>query len=368
MELINTLNQVYQRQEKIPDVSVSSLANHLQDWFYKYPEYPYLHPCIIDAQAALVCQADLSQLAPAAYSELLKICQQHNVYLKQDARSADLHIAANRRTQTAVVLGFCLGILSAPSLARDRNFDGFNQKQQVSTQLLSKSGHISAQHMQKNGKKVISLRHIRPPSAEQVLEAYKQKKNLQAVDAQAEYKIHRFLKQAYQYQPGDPVGIKTDLQKIAAYYAKFPQVVELIEELSQKKVLLKYKKSNWQAQALGSQYAVDQVTVYFDTRIGAQLWLHQECHGNPACHVTPADALLHELLHAKLMIVDSDEFIRQGGMKPSLYLFDHEKEVIAEENALYAQMTEQDGLLRPIRKRHSGALHYASCALCLPNK
>ncbi len=367
MELINTLNQVYRQLKNSSEISVSPLANQLQDWFYRHPEYPYLHPCIIDGQAALVCQAGLSQLAPVAYNELIKICQNYNVYLKQDARSSDQQISVNRRSQTALVLGFCLGMLSAPTLARDTGFDGLKQKQQVSSQLLAKSGHISAQLMQKNGKKVISLRHVRPPSAEAVLEAYKQKKSLQAVDAQAEYKIHRFLKQAYLHQAGDPAGIKADLQKIAAYYAKFPQVIELIEQLSQKKVLLKYKKSHWQAQALGTQYSVDQVTVFFDTRIGAQLWLHQDCHASPACHITPADALLHELLHAKLMIVDSEEFIRNGGMKPTLYLFDHEKQVIAEENALYTQMTEQDGLVRPIRKRHSGDLHFASCALCLPN-
>ncbi|MFK5947644.1 MAG: hypothetical protein QM500_02595, partial [Methylococcales bacterium] len=81
-----------------------------------------------------------------------------------------------------------------------------------------------------------------------------------------------------------------------------------------------------------------------------------------------ADALLHELLHAKLMIVDSEEFIQNGGMKPTLYLFDHEKQVIEKENVLYSQMSDRDGLARPIRKRHTGNLMYASCALCLPTQ
>ncbi len=68
------------------------------------------------------------------------------------------------------------------------------------------------------------------------------------------------------------------------------------------------------------------------------------------------------------MIVDSEEFIQYGGMKPTLYLFDHEKQVIKQENVLYSEMSHQDGLARPIRKRHTGNLMYASCALCLPTQ
>jgi len=48
--------------------------------------------------------------------------------------------------------------------------------------------------------------------------------------------------------------------------------------------------------------------------------MHADCKANPASHITPADALLHELLHAKLMIMDSAQFIKNGGMKPRLYL------------------------------------------------
>jgi len=365
MDFIKTLEHAYTNIENQPELLLPELVNELKNWFYLYPQHPFLHPCIIDGQTALVCHAQLRQLSPDAYFVLVNICQKYGLYLKQDSRSVKLHRSINRRTNTAVVIGFCLGMMSVPALSRDKATESlFAQKQ--TTQLVLGVNHISAQVKQINGQRIISLRHVAPPSAEQVLKTYKQTKKIQALDPVALYKITRFLKQAYQYQTGDPVTIKVDLKKMANYYAKYPQVVELITELSDKNVLLKYKKSHWQAQALGTQHSVDQVTVYFDTRVGAQLWMHVDCKANLACSITPADALLHELLHAKLMIVDSEEFIQQGGMKPTLYLFDHEKQVIEKENFLYQQMSQQDGLARPIRHRHTGALIQASCALCLP--
>ena len=366
MDFIKTVSQVYGKLEDQPQLNIPELVNDLSDWFYRYPQYHFLHPCIINGKAALVCHAQLSQLSPLAFTALEEITEKHVIFLKQDSRTAEQQHGLNRRTNAAVVLGFCLGMISTPVLSRDRVNESLVAKNQVTAELVSTHNHLSAQVKQTNGQLVISLRHAKPPSAEQVLNAYKEKKQLQTIDANSLVKISTFLKKAYQHQQGDPVSIRVDLQKMAKYYAQYPRVVELISELSEKNVLLKYKKSHWQAQALGTQYAVEQVTVMFDTRVGAQLWMHPDCKANPACNITPADALLHELLHAKLMIVDSDEFIHNGGMKPTLYLFDHEKQVIVEENALYSEMSQQDGLARPIRRKHSGDLLYASCALCLP--
>jgi len=366
MDFINTLEHAYKNTENQPELVIPKLVDELQGWFYLYPQHPFLHPCIIDGQTALVCHAQLRQLSPEAYVVLANICDKNGIHLKQDSRSVDQHRSLNRRKNTVLVIGFCLGMVSIPALSQDKSTETLFAKKQVTTQQVLRRNHISAQVKQKNGQKIISLRHVAPPSAEQVLKTYKQTKNLQVIDPHALYKITRFLKQAYQYQAGDPVTIKADLSKLANYYAKYPQVIELITELSDQNILLKYKKSHWLAQALGTQNSVDQVTVYFDTRVGAQLWMHADCKANPACNITPADALLHELLHAKLMIVDSKEFIQHGGMKPTLYLFDHEKQVIEKESILYQQMSHQDGLARPIRYRHTGNLLQASCALCLP--
>ena len=67
----------------------------------------------------------------------------------------------------------------------------------------------------------------------------------------------------------------------------------MLGDLQQKKLVLKYKANNWQAQAWGTQLAIDSVTIFFDTRVGAQLLYLDNCQANPACNISPADALLH---------------------------------------------------------------------------
>jgi len=219
-----------------------------------------------------------------------------------------------------------------------------------------------------DGEKEISLRHTRLPTAEQVLASYAKQKPSMKVDGQAQGKIKNFLSVAYQPEPGDPSNIGSDIAHIAQYYAQYPQVIDLLEELRGKKLVLKYKANNWQAQAWGNQLSVDSVIIFFDTRVGAQLLNHADCHANPACNISPADALLHELLHAKLMLIDSQHFIDSGGMQQTLYPFEHEREVIASENQLYHEMNQQDGLSRPLRNRHSGELFHVNCAACLPTE
>jgi hypothetical protein len=55
-------------------------------------------------------------------------------------------------------------------------------------------------------------------------------------------------------------------------------------------------------------------------------------------------------------------------MQQSLYPFEHEREVINQENQLYVQMNQEDGLFRPIRHQHIGVLVNVGCALCLPKE
>ena len=219
-----------------------------------------------------------------------------------------------------------------------------------------------------DGEQVISLRQTRLPTAAQVLASSAKQKSLMKVDVEAEVKIRSFLSAAYQSEPGDPGNIGSDIDDIARYYAQYPQVIQLLEELQQKKLVLKYKANNWEAQAWGNQFSVDSVTIFFDTRIGAQLLNQADCRANPACNISPADALLHELLHAKLMLLDSQHFIDSGNMQQTLYPFEHERDVIASENRLYHQMNQQDGMSRPLRNRHSGELFHVNCAACLPTE
>ena len=99
---------------------------------------------------------------------------------------------------------------------------------------------------------------------------------------------------------------------------------------------------------------VDKAIIHFNTRSAAQLRLNNGCDDNPVCIASPADALLHELLHTHSMLVKSEEFIAQGGMNNVIYPYEHEYSVIGKERKLYASMSSQDDIKRPQRREHTG--------------
>ena len=366
--LLAQFQKIYAARVQPQKLDLSLLLTSLQRWSHAYPDYDFLHPCLIDGRASLVCQATLSCLSPEAYQGLSNIAGQFGLFLKEDQRQSSKRFSQNRRSRKIWVFGFCLSLVSASVFSRNMDVSSSDLVQPAEVQGSVHSHRLSAHISHQKGRSRIHIGHIKPPSVEFVLQSFQAKKSLLKADGKAIYAIEKFLRRVYQPKKGDPVYLRSDLRKIAQYYGRYSQVVELIHELEQKNVKLEYKKSHWQAQAEGTAFTVDSVTVYFDTRMGAQLWQEQRCKGNPACHISPADALLHELLHARLMIVKTDEFIKNGGMQPTLYLFDHEKQVIAMENQLYRSMTQADGLFRPLRNRHTGRLLRVSCALCFPFK
>ncbi|WP_426994422.1 hypothetical protein [Methylomonas sp. CM2] len=368
MSETRTLQQAYQTAVR-PPRDPERLAQALNDWYQRWPTHNFLHPCVIDGKAALVCRADLSVSAADAYRELLAIAEAHGVYLKEDRRSLDFPPAhGNRRREVGLVLTFCIGLLGwSRAVCAD---DLLAPPPSPAAQLVAPpAGAMQAiASRDEANHTLIKLRRTQPPSAADIANAYQQVANPQPAPADAAAAILDFLKTAYRPELGEPANVAADFESIAAYYAHYPAVAALIRDLDQQKVLLKYRKNTWQAQAWGNQYRVDSVTIYFDTRLGAQLLAEPGCDANPACGVSPADALLHELLHAKLMLLDSGHFIAGGGMAQNLYPFEHEREVIAEENRLYRSMNQEDGLARPLRHRHSGQLAEVSCPACAPHQ
>ncbi|MCX7101917.1 MAG: hypothetical protein NTX38_10640 [Methylobacter sp.] len=364
MDEILTINQTYYGLNN-PIGNVFELVRALNLWYKKYPEHNFLHPCVIDGKAALVCQRNLSQIDEQAHLELEAIADQFQLFLKQDCRTPGTdHEYAHCRRNIALVLTFCVVMVASSRRVSAGDFQKPAGVGSVSAQLSmqTKTEPVTV------GENVISLRNTRLPTAEQVMASYAKQKPLMKTDAQAEVKIRNFLISAYQPEAADPTNINADIVEIAKYYAQYPEVINLLNELNQQKVVLKYKANNWQAQAWGNQHAVDSVTITFDTRVGAQLLNNQDCQANPACDISPADALLHELLHAKLMLLESQHFIDEGNMEPNLYPFEHEREVLLKENQLYAEMNQDDGLSRPLRTRHTGELFHVNCTACTPNE
>ena len=369
MNEILSIKQTYQTAVS-PIDNIPDLAKALNRWYLAYPEHNYLHPCVIDGRAALICQRDLSLIATQAYAELQAIAEQYLIYLKQESRSEDVnHAFENRRKNIALVLTFCLGLMVSSRMAMAAEPSNSAGVGSVAAHLTMPINPMQAKiELDQNGAPMISLRHRQLPNVEQALASYALQKASLKVDVQAEASIRDFLAAAYQPEPGDPANISADISEIAQYYAQYPEVIQLLGDLQQKKLVLKYKANNWQAQAWGTQLAIDSVTIFFDTRVGAQLLYLDNCQANPACNISPADALLHELLHAKLMLLDSQHFIAEGNMQETLYPFEHEREVIASENQLYQQMNQHDGMSRPLRNRHTGELYHVNCAACLPTE
>ncbi|AMK78326.1 MULTISPECIES: hypothetical protein [Methylomonas] len=350
---------------------IDKLAGDLNRWYLRQPaERNFLHPCIIDGKPALVCQAGLRRDAEPAFAELAEIARRYGLYLKEDSRQRDdASILHNRRRNVGLVLSFCISMMASSRAVTADDLQPVNAVQTVTSQLAEPVNPMQAKlSVDKDGVSTIRLRQRKPPTAAEVMAAYSQKQATLSSDPLAKTEIFNFLSAIYQAESADPGNISADLAVMADYFSHYPQAVSLLNELRGQKLILKYKQNTWQTQAFGNQFGVDSVAIYFDTRLGAQLLNDPGCDATPACSISPADALLHELLHAKLMLLDSQHFIDGGGMAQTLYPFEHEREVINHENRLYQDMNQLDGRARPLRHRHSGELLQVSCPACNPIK
>ena len=180
--------------------------------------------------------------------------------------------------------------------------------------------------------------------------------------------INMILRQHYTPASNDPDYIDRDLDEMARYFSRYPQAVELLTALKGQSWQLAYASNTFETKVRGSQIQVKSVKVYFDSRAAALLRSHRACAAaekRGACVASPADALLHELLHAKSALLESRQFIEQGGMNSVMYPFAHENDVIKRENALYKSMTAIDGSYRPNRHSHSGRVVASACVTCV---
>lgn len=177
--------------------------------------------------------------------------------------------------------------------------------------------------------------------------------------------LFMMLHRHYKKQDSDPAYIVNDLKIMANYYSRFPKVISLLVALDQKNWQLSYDENNWVTTATGSRLHIEKATIHFNTRSAAQLRLNRGCKQNPICIASPADALLHELLHTHSMLDDSGEFIAQGGMTTVMYPYAHEYSIIDAERELYALMSRQDNIERPQRTDHTGQTVKAKCPTCI---
>ncbi len=114
---VDVVEDVYRTAEQ-PVLHLADFISELRYWYQAFPHCNYLQPCVISGRAALVCQNRLSEVAALAFQTLSAICDQFDIYLKEDSRGQiNENCFVRERRRAAVTLAFCLSLALSDGLA-----------------------------------------------------------------------------------------------------------------------------------------------------------------------------------------------------------------------------------------------------------
>lgn len=313
--------------------------------------HAYVHPCVINKQPHIVYPRDLKDKSPELFAKLTQHYQSQGYILKEDQRSekySDKH--KSERRKWAPILLFTASLMFESSAFADVELE------------INESVSLQQQHQVEL--QLISNKTIRDKIQDQVKPINETSKQVR-IKSELAQSLFDIFESRYQKQKTDPDYIIDDLKEIANYYSDFSESVTLVEALKDKNWYLSFDEHNWVTTGSGNMMQVDKAVIHFNTRSAAQLRLNNGCADNPVCIASPADALLHELLHAHSMLVEGEKFVAQGGMNNVMYPYQHEYAVIDSERELYASMSIQDKIKRPQRREHTGRTVKAHCPTCI---
>ena len=310
----------------------------------------YVHPCVINNHPHIVYPQGLQTQEPKLFQSLQDHYRRKGYKLKEDQRrfnSPEQHIQERRRW--APILLFTAELILDGAVFADTN----NVRQEMEAQT---DHRVALRLVPRNAHNhPLDELHVLPP----------QQVKPETINTVAANRIYDLLRQRYKKHDSDPGYILEDFKVIANYYSGFPEVVNILDSLNSKNWKLIYDEHSWVTVASGNAFQVDKVSVHFNTRSAAQLKMYNRCKENPICIASPADALLHELLHTQSMLVKTQEFIAQGGMNSVMYPYKHEYAIIDAERKLYSEMSIRDAIKRPQRIDHTGRLVKARCSTCI---
>jgi len=311
----------------------------------------FVHPCVIKGQETLVHAHDLALRDPEFYQQLQDYAETNSYALVADRRSKESPDKHGRRRAWLPVIVLSMGLNAAVAAEKPSAHGGFQNQQ---------------------GHSVLSLFHPDPEAADL---SEKTSLDHQVDDSHFEYEfassedseiIESILLDHYQSAANDPSHIEADLVQISRYLSQYPEAVALITSIADQPWQLQHADNTFETEVRGNAFQVQAVEIRFDSRAAAKLRSHRSCETQAnACIASPADALLHELLHARSALLKTKTFIAQGGMNSVLYPYAHEYDVIKQENQLYKAMSMKDGVVRPQRHRHAGKLVASSCSFCV---
>lgn len=329
----------------------------------------YVHPCIIGNTPHIVYPRGLAKNAPEFFNQLKHHFETRGYQLREDQRDKEQKHYNNQRRKWAPLLFFTAGMLFENAAFADTHVDIVDEvqaEQVVELQLMSNRQVLDQIPTE------INLKHQTAPDSEleNAADSSLNDNMINNMDddldtiANSDF-IYDLLKMHYQVLPQDPEHIARDFRDIANYYSEFNEVVALFRALENKPWSLVFDENNWMTIATGSAFNVNEATIHFNTRTAAQLRLNASCKDNPVCIASPADALLHELLHANNILNETEQFLASGGMNKVMYPYQHENHIIKSERTLYAAMSKTDSLKRPHRRSHAGRIVRASCPTCI---
>jgi len=311
----------------------------------------YVHPCVIDQKPHIVYPKGLQQDAPDVFRQLSHYFSNMGYQLKEDQRDKkSKSVQHPRRRKWVPIVLFTAGLLFESTANADVEIT-------IDTQSVNSLHNIELN--------LISNKSILSNIRSQINIPDSKINQEQQANSVAASEIHHLLSSRYQKESDDPLYIPDDLKKIANYYSQHPEVIALLQAIKDKNWSLKFDPNHWTTLASGNAFEVNKAEVHINTRSAAQLRLNDSCKENPVCIASPADALLHELLHVHVMFNDSKTFISHGGMNQVLYPYQHERHIIKQERELYKKMSATDGIKRPYRHSHAGRIVKANCTTCI---
>jgi hypothetical protein len=308
-----------------------------------------IYSCVVQGTPRFIHAPDLPQTDPAFYRDLKAYAAARNVALMADRRSRQTVTTHERRRAWLPMLLLTFSIHTGVARATEPSASLAVAVQSTSLQLVVEQRQPG----------------VSPPAQWSPAES-SGRLVLSGNTTPERDRIETILNRHYEKSESDPPGIGNDLAELAGYFSRYPEVVKLIDSLADGNWSLRYRPGAFVTMIKGTPLGVESATIYFDPRAGARLKFNDACADKaPFCIASPADSLLHEMLHAQSALHDPEEFIAHGGMSGLLYPFQHERKTIARENRLYKSMTAIDNHPRPLRNEHTGRHVAVTCVTCI---
>jgi len=376
------------RYDNGDEAFLAALANNIHsEWMVHHPRLAdeTLHPCYISGNASLITRRGLARDKPAAFRALVAIGARYGIRVLEDRREHKVTVINERRRNIALSVGMfmCLSV-EQPVLAEHFVDRDVSPPESLSAYTQSAAGldrdhqglttALSA-YRDSTGNIRIGKRRWQAPTLQDETPVKKQdcrqvrvtgNGDCAPVDPVLAGRVEKILLEHVHDTRQYAGDIRSMLSTVSAYYARHPAVVEMLMAMDELDWRLHVTPGTWEARAWIDHGRVSKVEVHFDPGTAAQMIFAPGCATSPACTVSPADALLHELIHARLMLGEPERYAANN--THALYPVEHEHEVIELENRLYRNMSRTDGLPRPNRSRHQAELVAVDCAVCFPGE